>query len=119
MIFFVSAVIWMVFIAFVSLMKQSSLPENTFLQSIYADKWIHVILYVVLSFLVVQALNKNFTESSKIFFYAAFVSIIYGILMEVAQSKMNLGRSFELLDILANITGSFSGVLIYKKKNRI
>lgn len=116
---FIPVVIWMGFIAFLSLMKQSNLPENIFLQRIYADKWIHVILYAVLSFLVVQALSRNFIESSKIFFYAAFVSIIYGILMEAAQSKMNLGRSFELLDILANITGSFSGVLIYKRKNRI
>ena len=40
-------------------------------------------------------------------------AISWGLLMEVFQYLMHLGRSFELYDIAANTIGAFLGVLFF------
>lgn len=40
--------------------------------------------------------------------------ILYGVTMEFMQLKFFPYRSFEILDIVANIIGSFGGYLIFK-----
>lgn len=115
MIYFIPAFTWMAFIAFLSLMRSGNLPTHDWLSVIHADKVIHIILYTVLSFLTLFAFSKNFTFDNKFFLYSIIISALFGIVIELIQSIMNFGRSFELLDILANITGAFVGASIYKR----
>lgn len=42
---------------------------------------------------------------------------ILGLILEVLQYCLDMGRSFEVLDILANIAGTLTIVLIFKHKN--
>lgn len=119
MIYFLPALVWMTLIAFLSLMRSDNFPSHNWFAIIHADKWVHIILYTILSFLVTYAFSKNFVLESKFFFYAIIISASFGLIIEFIQSAMNLGRSFELLDILANITGAFFGASIYKRKNRV
>lgn len=114
MIFYLPVIIWMGFLAFVSLMRTESLPSNTWFDLIYIDKIVHVILYSILSFLILYASSKTQVLDFKLILISIGVSVFYGIVLEFAQSIMNFGRSFELLDILANITGAFFGATIYK-----
>jgi VanZ family protein len=38
----------------------------------------------------------------------------YGVLMEIMQFAFFKGRYFEVLDIIANIIGSFTGLFVFK-----
>ena len=40
------------------------------------------------------------------------VSVAYGVLIEVLQSAMALGRAYDIDDIIANIVGCFLGILL-------
>ena len=44
--------------------------------------------------------------------------IIYGLLTEILQDEMHLGRSLEGLDLVADIIGVLIGYFIYKKLQR-
>ena len=44
---------------------------------------------------------------------SASVSSILGILIEIAQAHMGLGRGFEYADIIADTIGAFSFALIF------
>ena len=57
------------------------------------------------------------------YYFIAIFAIGWGIMMEIFQYFMHLGRSFEFEDILAKSVGTLAGVSIYIllariKKNR-
>jgi VanZ family protein len=74
------------------------------------DKLAHLIFYTIFSFVWCMALNK--TDKSRIF--VLIFSICFGVLMEIFQLYLFNGRSFEVFDILANITGSYCGTVLFK-----
>lgn len=39
---------------------------------------------------------------------------VYGLFMEILQFTFFPGRYFEVLDIIANIIGSFAGLFVFK-----
>lgn len=47
------------------------------------------------------------------YYIAALFTITWGIMMEIFQFSMHLGRSFEWADIISNSIGTFSGITIY------
>ncbi len=47
--------------------------------------------------------------------YSFVLAILYGILMEVLQYTMPYERMFDMLDIVANITGAVFAVICIKK----
>jgi len=75
----------------------------------FQDKLIHLLLYFLLAFLAVNTFRRKGIGNPKVcsFFYAFFL----GLFAEVIQYFLPY-RSFELGDILANLLGSFLGVLI-------
>lgn len=46
---------------------------------------------------------------------ALIISTTYGIGMEVVQYTFFPGRYFEFWDIVANISGAFAGVILFRK----
>ena len=75
-----------------------------------ADKLIHTTMYFILAVLLLWAFHNKKITRWKLY---SFV-IAWGLLMEITQVLMHLGRSFSLLDILANICGAFLGIISYK-----
>lgn len=75
------------------------------------DKLAHLVFYAIFSFLWSMSYREN-REHKK---FVLFFSVSFGILMEICQFYLFNGRSFELYDILANIIGSFAGVILFKK----
>ena len=49
----------------------------------------------------------------KWYYIVILFAICWGILMEVFQNLMHLGRSFEYFDILSNSIGALIGVFLY------
>ncbi len=78
----------------------------------HSDKVAHICMYAGLSFLLLWLWNKQ-TNKSK---YLTILLIIFGwgLLMEIIQGTSHLGRSFDMLDIIANILGFLPGLLVWE-----
>lgn len=90
-----------------------------------ADKIAHAIMFGGFTFcIIIDALRRKdwptYPECIKIGFYAPDLPCIVGIITEFLQGSMQAGRSFELWDMVADITGAFlvaTGFLILQYFN--
>ena len=83
---------------------------------IYMDKVIHAIIYTILSYLITVALRKqrvNYLASKNAYGISVFVTVTLGFLLEIGQHLITKDRSFELWDIIANITGALIGIALF------
>ncbi len=106
------------FITAVFLLPASEIPKYRFLN----DKVIHVLLYIVLSFiwLLCFYIYNNKYVSLKNLTIIIFLCFVYGIIIESIQQLFITSRYADILDILANSIGSILGALIFwNVKNRI
>ncbi|MGS0748259.1 VanZ family protein [Halpernia sp. GG3] len=72
------------------------------------DKLIHLSIFAFLGF----CLLISFKKLNIIYFFT--IIFFYGLGTEVLQEVMHMGRSFELLDILADVIGSSLGLMTYR-----
>ncbi|WP_379813707.1 VanZ family protein [Halorientalis brevis] len=80
-----------------------------------ADKWLHAATYAAFVVLVVYAL---WTVTPRLLVVAVVVASAYGAGLEVVQSFLPL-RSFDLLDMLANVLGALlAGVVLWVLSRR-
>ncbi len=76
------------------------------------DKFVHLCLYLGFAWLLCWSLH---IEKKPSFYYLILLlCIIWGLLMEISQYVMHIGRSFEWLDMISNTSGSLMGVIIYQ-----
>jgi VanZ family protein len=82
----------------------------------YADKIGHMIAYLSLGFIWLLVLH---TQKKKEFKTLLFLFSM-GMLIELTQFYFLVGRYFEILDIIANISGAILGIVLcsvlYRKK---
>lgn len=102
------AVLWTLLIASSCLMPASAFKAFSFDSIFELDKILHLSLYFI--FIVLWALIlETITLRQKLILLA--IGIAYGVLIEVLQATMSLGRSYEVDDIIANTIGCVIGVL--------
>ncbi|NNL92810.1 MAG: VanZ family protein, partial [Saprospiraceae bacterium] len=65
------------------------------------DKVIHVILFFVLAYLILNAITEKF--DLKYVSLAVICASLFGICIEYLQDELNTGRYFDYFDIIANI----------------
>lgn len=89
-----------------------------------ADKYVHFIFHFV--FLILWFLYYNLKVSVSIqkkLFTLFFVSLIFGLIIEIVQQKFTVSRTADFYDFLANTSGSLSAVLsifiFFSFKNKI
>ena len=68
-------------------------------------------MYLGLTVLASWSLHAEIKH--KWYYIVIFFAISWGVMMEIFQFLMHLGRSFEFYDILANSIGALIGVSIY------
>ena len=97
-------------IAILSLINAEHIPDTGIEIS---DKFLHVFAYVVLmwSWLLVQRDNKSFKRG----LILLIVLMIYGIILEVLQGGININRTTDWKDVIANLLGLILGLLSFKK----
>ena len=110
---------WGLLILVLSLIPPPSLSAFSWGDLWNPDKLAHAGFYMVLSYLIMWGLYRlEFLQlrQPQIILAGVFISSAYGVLMEFLQVLISTGRYFELLDIIANIIGSFMAILIFKLK---
>ena len=103
-IFFFALVVTIA-IAVLSLVKLGNQPINF----TYLDKIEHTLAYFVLCFLWLVSIKKKGMK-----FVVIIAVVLYGILLEVLQSVLTDYRTFDYMDMLANIFGTLLAFIAYR-----
>lgn len=82
-----------------------------------ADKIVHALMFGFLTFVILLDLSRG-GEWRKIkgweLIISAAASIALGVVIEYIQRAMNLGRSFDILDMAADAVGPVLAVILWK-----
>ena len=109
-IYLSAALIWTCSILFLCLASFSNLPDVGVKN---ADKYVHFTFHFVFVNLWFLYFNyKNQKNSIKLAIFIFISSIIFGVLIELAQRVFTTTRKGDFLDILSNSSGAFSALLI-------
>jgi len=109
------AITWAIVILVLSLLPPGAF-EIFHWNFLSRDKLLHTLTYSVLSFIVYDALlasTRIYSSKLHILIKVSTLCIAYGILMECLQYLENLGRIFDMGDIIANGFGTGVGIIIY------
>ncbi len=98
-----------------SLIKLKNVPD---MGVDYGDKIFHFLAYSVLTLFWFSAFVYYFKlKKSKAIVYAAILSVVFGILIEVLQGTFTVYRSLDVYDIVANTSGVILVVLVFVLKS--
>ncbi len=106
--------VWALLIAVLVLLPGQNLPKLE--DSLFSiDKLVHAFLFAGLAFLMIVGFIKQSAYSAlrnKALPYAFILSISYAILVEALQ-LFSPERMFEILDMIANLSGVFAGFILF------
>ncbi len=106
---------WTVFIFWASVTSVKTLPSFSFELLIQPDKLAHLTVYAILVVLTLWGLKKSVKQvPTKWVGWTFCLGILYGFFIECVQYTFFPGRYFEIFDIIANIIGCLTGILLYK-----
>jgi len=84
------------------------------------DKIVHILLFGVFTSLLILARfrqKQDFHIRFPLVLHTFFTALLFGILIELIQLWMNMGREGSIADVLADMAGYFAGlglIWIYK-----
>lgn len=110
-----TSIVLLVVIAYLSLTKN---PIDTSVKLFEgADKVVHALMYFALTMSLLFDYAKNrMPHHTRLNLECALavVSMLYGLLMEIAQLMMHNGRSYSILDWIADIIGCLAALFLYR-----
>ncbi len=88
------------------------------------DKLVHCGMYGGLSFLMLLAFQKKMNQSkTRMYVFVILVGIVVGYALELCQLFLTESRQFDFADLIANITGTIFGAILFywigRKFNKI
>lgn len=104
---------WIILLAYIALvyylclLPSSNLPKNNFLDKIYFDKWVHIMMHFGTWTLVVWKMKgpgRLNVDRKKTFMWGIIIVLAMGASIEYLQSIS--GRSMDWTDQLANFVGA-------------
>lgn len=117
-IYLSAAVLWTAVVFYLCLMPSGDVPTVPWLDFPGADKLIHMVLFGVLSglyWMAYRALSGQ-EPGIKATLLLAAAAFDVGILIEILQWAMPLGRSFEIWDIVVNAVAAVTVGLLMKNQ---
>jgi len=105
------AVIWTMISLLALFAPKETVEVETTLAIPGLDKVGHFVLFAIWAYLIAKAISERKMSIKPLNFVGVFA--LLAILTEVIQNQ--IGRSFEWLDILADILGIIIGLLIYRR----
>jgi VanZ family protein len=114
---FRNVILWSVVIWTLSLLPGRHLPAiPDFYQLLKPDKIIHLILFAAFVFLLLQSILKQYGYGF-LRFYGIIIALITGIgfgaLTEYLQYSININRSGNIYDFIANTLGCLIGLALF------
>ena len=106
---FIPAAIWFIIANILFFLPGKDLPQVTFLDELYFDKWVHIGLFSGLVFFVVFPFIKAGRCTIKLLIKISTIFILYGILIEYIQKYFASDRSFDYTDMIADAFGCIAG----------
>ncbi len=109
--FFLPAAGWFVLSTFLLLLPGSEFPKQNWTDYIpLFDKWVHIGIFLIMTFLLCWGFYKNRKGSlTKIFFWVFVLCFCFGIAVEFIQRHFIPFRSFDTGDIVADGVGCLAG----------
>ena len=115
------ALSWALIIMLLTGLPGNYFPEITsFWDWVSPDKVVHLFVFGVLSFLILQGNNEQYFKGNQrlIIVLSLLVSIAYGALTEILQFYVFIGRHGSFYDFYANVAGVFCGMALFMLLNR-
>ena len=109
--------IWSLFIFIVCIIPSNRFPSTSFIVIKHIDKYVHVLMFLVLNILSINAIKKATALAvlnNKILFISFSYSMVYGLFIEFIQHLFIKGRNADLYDILADLIGVIIGMIFVK-----
>jgi Predicted integral membrane protein len=107
----ITSVVWIIMLLYLCLAPSPELPDD--FEIPFLDKIAHFIIYFVLcTFLILIYKIQKWTRQTFILIISLFG---FSLFIEIMQHVMSLGRTFSVGDLVANISGIISGIIIYPK----
>lgn len=111
---FIPGIAWFFLVLILICLPGSEIPPvESWLNVIYFDKWVHVGLFAVLSFLFIYPVTKlsiSHQLKKNTAIKIALAACIWGLTTEFIQKIFIPDRSFDMLDFSAD---SFGGLIAY------
>ncbi len=112
------AIIYSIALATVSLI-QFDLGSLSNLAPSFSDKIFHFIAYALMAFFWYNVFfyNNKFLKITTII-ATLFITVAFGIIIEILQDKITYTRVFDTYDILANVLGTLFALIILSFKTK-
>lgn len=112
----IAGIVWAIVVMVLCGIPGNDLPELTFLDWLQPDKIVHILMFGPLCFLLIKGFSKQesfaaLRNNPKT--YAAVITILYGILTEVLQATIFIGRTGDPRDAAADAIGAFCGIWFF------
>ncbi|MGB1231209.1 MAG: VanZ family protein [Winogradskyella sp.] len=104
------AILYSVVLVIASLISINDVPKLGFS---FDDKIYHFVAYFGLAFLWITY-SKTLTNKKHLVFISV---LLYAVLLEVLQHKINPNRTYDTYDLLANCVGVIIGTLVASRLN--
>lgn len=105
------AIGWLLFISVLFFLPGSDLPSAGLFSLPYLDKCIHFGFFGVLLF----SWRFYFGSERRFYWLLLVLAFLYGMLVEVIQHYFIPNRSFDLLDVLADMLGAGFGLWVWSR----
>ena len=115
---FIPGITWFFIVLFLICLPATDIPEVSWLDRIYFDKWVHAGLFGMLTLLFSWPFyNSTFNNKERLqyFIKIAFAVCVWGLTTEFIQKYFISGRAFDLLDWAADSIGALIAYLFCKK----
>ena len=113
-----AAFCWALLILILCGLPGSNFPKLSFLEWLRPDKIVHLILFGVQSYLFIIGFSRQDRFPglrSNAVQWGVLLSISYGVLVEVLQATIFIGRSGDIRDAIANSIGAMIGLYFYSR----
>jgi len=103
---------WVLFIALITLLPGSSIPNIIDWNMMELDKVIHFSVFAIHAFLGSLVLSTKSRSTKSAALLSISISMIYGGLIETLQTLIP-ERGFDYADLTANYVGALVGILLF------
>jgi VanZ family protein len=112
---YIKSIIWGFVILLSGTIPANKISKVSLLEIRHVDKLLHFLLYFIFSLILYFDLRRNaktLKNSFSIYFFMFLIPFFWGMTMELIQYYLITNRDGSIADIIANISGIFTGILL-------